>query len=476
MLSKSLAPLANPALSSRLIAVCSPATARRAFSSESKVPEHNFNTICLHGGQEPDPVNGSRIPPICMNTAFVFKDTDDAASKFALQAFGPIYSRIGNPTCDALEGKIAQLEGGMAALAVASGHAAQALAFSNLMMPGDNFVSTNKLYGGSFTQFTQTFPKFGWEARLHDQDDFKAIENAIDSKTKAIYCESIANPGGIITDLEKLSEIAQGAGIPLIVDNTTASPYLVRPFEWGADIVIHSATKFLGGHGNALGGLIVEKGTFDWASQPEKFPHLATPCQSYHGLNFGEVFGKDGPVAEMFGTKGQTGMAFSVGARAMGLRDIGACLSPFNAFLINTGIETLPLRMERHCSNALEVAKYLESHPNVESITYAGLPSNPSYDLSQKYCPKGAGSLFSFKIAGGFDAAKKFVDSVEMLSLVANLGDTRSLIAHPASMMHSQLSGEEQLLAGVEPNSIRLSIGLENVDDIIGDLDKAFKA
>jgi len=294
-------------------------------------------------------------------------------------------------------------------------------------------------YGGTVTQFTHTFKKLGWEARLCGHDDFEGIEALIDGNTKAIYCESIANPGGIITDLEKISEIAQRHGLPLIVDNTTASPYLIRPFEHGADVVVHSATKFLGGHGNALGGLIVEKGTFDWVAHAEKFPHIGTPCEAYHGLNFAEVFGKDGPVAEMFGTKGQTGMAFAIASRALGLRDIGACISPFNAFLINMGIETLPLRMEKHCENALAVATFLENHPKVDSITYAGLQSSKEYELAKKYCPKGAGSLFAFNVKGGYDAAVRVVNAVGMLSLVANLGDTRSLVAHPASMMHSQV-------------------------------------
>merc|ERR1719265_1514734 len=314
-------------------------------------PKENFSTMCLYAGQEPDPNSGSRVTPICQNTGFVFKNTADAAAKFNLAAFGPIYTRIGNPTCEAVEKKIAALEGGMAALACASGHAAQLLAFSNLCNAGDNFISTKQLYGGSVTQFSRQFKQFGWEARFVNVDDYAGMEAKIDGKTKAVYCESICNPGGVMSDLEKLAEIAHKHGLPLIVDNTSATPYLCRPFEWGADIIVHSATKFLNGHGNAMQGFIVEKGDFDWAKSG-KFPIIASPCDSYHGMNFYEVFGKDGPVAEMFGTKGKAGMAFCIGCKTLGLRDVGACVSPFNVFLTSMGMETLSLRMERHCSNA----------------------------------------------------------------------------------------------------------------------------
>lgn len=443
----------------------------RGALPEGSTPEKNFGTMCLYAGNPPDPATGARTTPINMSTGFVFKDSEDAASKFMLQAFGPIYTRIGNPTCDAVEAKIAALEGGMAALAVSSGHASQMLAFTNLMSPGDNFITTNKLYGGTVTQFSQTFKRFGWEARFAPQDDFSAIESMVDAKTKAIYCESIANPGGIITDLEALARIANNNGIPLIVDNTSASPYLCRPFEFGASVVLHSATKFLGGHGNAVGGLIVEKGDFDWGGG--KFPHLSEPSPSYNNLVFNDVFGKDGPVAEMFGTKGQTGMAFAIAARAVGLRDVGACISPMNAFLINMGMETLPLRMEKCVGNAQKVAEFLASNPKVEWVQYAGLPGDKYYDLAQKYTPKGAGSLFTFGVKGGYDAGKAVVDGVQMVSLVANLGDTRSLIAHPASMMHSQLSEEERAAAGAPPEALRLSIGIEEPDDIIADLAQA---
>lgn len=442
-----------------------------------RCPENaGFATKCLYAGQEPDPVSGARTTPICMSTGFVFKDSDDAAAKFALKAFGPIYSRITNPTSDAVEKKIAALEGGMAALAVSCGHAAQMLCFSNIMQAGDHFVSTNKLYGGSVTQFGRQFKQFGWEVTFCGHDDFVEIEAAFTEKTKAVYCESIANPGGLIIDLEKLAAIAHKKGVPLIVDNTTATPYLLRPFEFGADIIVHSATKALGGHGNAMGGFIVEKGDFDWGASG-KFPIIAEPCDSYHGLKIYETFGKDGPVAGMFGTQGKTGMAFVIAARTLGLRDMGMCISPFNAFLISMGMETLPLRMKKHCENALAVAQFLSGHDKVSWVRYDGLESaGAGFKLHKKYCPKGAGSLFTFGMKGGFPAGKKLVDSVKMISLVANLGDSRTLIAHPASMMHSQLTEEQRQAAGAETETIRISVGLEDVEDIIGDLEAALAA
>jgi len=434
----------------------------------------NFSTMCLYAGQVPDPVTGSRVPPIHQNTGFVFKNTEDAAAKFSLSAFGPIYTRIGNPTCDAVEAKIAALEGGMGALTVASGHAAQMIAFTNLMNAGDNFVSTKQLYGGSVTQFGRQFKQFGWEVRFCDVDDYEGMMKAIDDKTKAIYCESLCNPGGVVTDLFQLSAIAKKAGIPLIVDNTTATPYLCRPFEHGADIIVHSATKYLSGHGNALAGFIVEKGDFDWGKSG-KFPILSQPCDSYHGMVFYDVFGKDGPVADMFGTKGKTGLAFTVGCRALGLRDCGPCSSPFNAFLVSMGMETLALRMDKHCSNALATAQFLEKHEKIASVSYAGLPSNKYNGLAKIYTPKGSSGLFTFACKGGFEAAQSVVNNVKMISLVANLGDTRTLIAHPASMMHSQLTPEQQAAAGADPSIIRMSIGIEDIQDIINDLEQALK-
>jgi O-acetylhomoserine (thiol)-lyase len=450
--------------------------AENAFGG--RLPEGaGFATQCLYAGQEPDPTTGARVTPIYQNTAFVFKDSDDAAAKFALSAFGPIYSRLHNPTSDALEKKVAALEGGMFAMSVASGHAAQLIAFTNLMNCGDNIVVSNKLYGGTVTQFSRQFKQFGWEARFVNEDDYEAMDKAVDENTKAVYCESICNPGGVIVDLEEVAKIAHKHGLPLIVDNTSATPYLVRPFEHGADIILHSGTKFLCGHGNAMAGFIVEKGDFDWgaknASGDSKFPILGTPCESYHGLNFYETFGKDGPVAEMFGTKGKTGICFAIAARCLGLRDCGPCLAPMNAFLVNMGMETLPLRMEKHCENAKAVADFLEAHAAVESVNYCGLASNKCFSLGQKYCPKGCGSLFTFSVKGGYEAAKKTVDAVKMISLVANLGDIRTLIAHPASMMHSQLSPEQQAAAGASPEIIRLSIGCEDAKDIIADLDQA---
>jgi len=437
-------------------------------------PKDNFSTMCLYAGQKADPTTGSRVGAIHQNTGFVFKNTEDAAAKFSLSAFGPIYTRIGNPTCDAVEAKIAALEGGMGALTVASGHAAQMIAFTNLMNSGDNFVSTKQLYGGSVTQFGRQFAQFGWEVRFVDVDDYDAMSAAIDDKTKAIYCESLCNPGGVVSDLAKISEIAKKNRIPLIVDNTTATPYLCRPFEHGADIVVHSATKYLSGHGNALAGFIVEKGDFDWGASG-KFPILSKPCDSYHGMVFYDVFGKDGPVAEMFGTKGKTGLSFTVGCRALGLRDVGPCASPFNAFLVSMGMETLSLRMDRHCSNALATATFLENHEQVASVSYAGLASNKYNALAKTYTPKGSSGLFTFSCKGGFEAAQKVVNNVKMISLVANLGDTRTLIAHPASMMHSQLTPEQQKSAGADPSIIRMSIGIEDVQDIIDDLAQALK-
>eukprot|EP00931_Biecheleriopsis_adriatica_P002826 TRINITY_DN10396_c0_g1_i1.p1 TRINITY_DN10396_c0_g1~~TRINITY_DN10396_c0_g1_i1.p1 ORF type:complete len:453 (+),score=106.32 TRINITY_DN10396_c0_g1_i1:68-1426(+) len=430
-----------------------------------------FSTKCLYAGQEPDPITGARTCPITMSTGFVFKDSDDAASKFALQTFGPIYTRITNPTAEALEKKIAALEGGMAALAVSCGHAAQLLAFSNIMQAGDHFITTNKLYGGSVTQFSRQFKQFGWEVTFCGHEDFAAVEAAITPKTKAIYCESIANPGGLVIDLQKLADIAHKHGLPLIVDNTTATPYLVRPFEHGADIIVHSATKALGGHGNAMGGFIVEKGDFNWA-ESGKYPIISEPCDSYHGLKIYETFGKDGPVAGMFGTQGKTGLSFIIAARVLGLRDMGMCISPFNAFLISMGMETLPLRMQKHCENALAVAKFLEKHPKVSWVRYAGLGGD-NYELHKKYCPKGAGALFTFGLKGGYAAGKALVDNVKMISLVANLGDSRTLVAHPASMMHSQLTEEQRQAAGAETETIRISIGLEDVEDITEDLEQS---
>jgi O-acetylhomoserine (thiol)-lyase len=451
-----------------------PAFLRSEATFGGRCPEDaGFSTKCLYAGQEPDPVSGARTTPITMSTGFVFQDSDDAAAKFALQAFGPIYTRITNPTSDAVEKKIAALEGGSAALAVSSGHAAQMLCFTNIMMPGDHIVSTDKLYGGTVTQFSRQFAQFGWQVTFVSHDDFAGMEAAITPKTKAIYCEAIANPGGLICDIRKYADIAHKHGLPLIVDNTTATPYLCRPFEHGADVIVHSATKGLCGHGNAMGGFIVEKGDFDWSSG--KYPIISEPCASYHGVKMYETFGKDGPVAEMLGTKGVAGISFIITARVLGLRDVGMCISPFNAFLISMGMETLPLRMQKTAENTLATAKFLSSHPKVSWVRYGGLPGATSNELMKTYCPLGAGGLFTFGLKGGYDAGKYFVDNVKMISLVANLGDSRTLVAHPASMMHSQLTEEQRKAAGAETETIRISIGLEDAKDIIADLKQAIE-
>jgi len=416
-----------------------------------------FDTLALHAGTAPDPATGARITPIYQTTAYVFNDVQHAADLFALRAFGNIYTRIMNPTQGALEGKVTALEGGTAALAVASGHAAQMLTFHTIMQPGDEFVAVRQLYGGSINQFSHSFKSFGWHVVWADAEDMSSIEKALSPKTKAIYIESIANPGGRITDIAAVAKIAKAAGVPLIVDNTLATPYLCRPLEHGANIVLHSLTKFMGGHGNSMGGVIVDGGNFDW-SKSGRYPLLSEPNGSYHGLKLHETFGN---------------IAFAIAARVLGLRDLGPAIAPFNAFLILTGMETLGLRMQRHCDNALKVAQWLKKHPNVAWVNYAGLPDDKHHALAQKYCPKGAGSVFTFGLKGGYDAGVKAVTSVKLLSHLANLGDTRSLIIHPASTTHSQLSAEQLKVAGATPDVVRLSIGIEDVEDIIADLEQA---
>ncbi len=419
-----------------------------------------FETLAIHAGAAPDPTTGARVTPIYQTTSFVFDDVDHAASLFNLQAFGNIYTRLTNPTNAVLEERIAALEGGTAALAVASGHGAQFLVFHTLMNPGDNFIASTRLYGGSITQFSSSFKRMDWHARFVDVDDHAAVAAQIDDRTRGIFVESLANPGGVVTDLEALAKIANDHQIPLIVDNTMATPALCRPFEHGAHIVVHSATKFLGGHGNSIGGLIVDGGNFDWGAT-DKFPHMTEPQTSYHGLRFWETFGN---------------MGFAIACRAVGLRDLGPAMSPFNAFLILTGIETLPLRMERHCSNAMAVAEFLKGHPKVEWVSYAGLPDDKYHALQQKYLPKGAGSVFTFGVKGGYDAGVKLVENVEIFSHLANIGDTRSLIIHPASTTHRQLSEEQLKAAGAGPDVVRLSVGLETASDLIADLDQALNA
>jgi O-acetylhomoserine (thiol)-lyase len=416
-----------------------------------------FDTLAIHAGAAPDASTGARATPIYQTTAFVFNDVQHASDLFALKAFGNIYTRIMNPTQSVLETKVAALEGGTAALAVASGHAAQLIVFHTLMQPGDEFVAARQLYGGSINQFNQSFKSFGWNVKWADIDDLSTFEKAITPKTKAIFVESIANPGGRITDLDAIGKIASKAGLPLIVDNTLATPYLCQPLKHGASIVLHSLTKFMGGHGNSMGGVIVDGGNFDW-SKSGKYPLLSEPNESYHGMKLHETFGS---------------IAFAIACRVLGLRDLGPAIAPLNSFLILTGIETLSLRMQRHCDNALAVAKWLSNHKSVAWVNYAGLVDHKDHKLQQKYSPKGAGAVFTFGLKGGYDAGVKMVSSVQLFSHLANVGDTRSLIIHPASTTHSQLSAEQQVRAGAGPDVVRLSVGIEDAADIIADLDQA---
>ncbi|WP_024351300.1 O-acetylhomoserine aminocarboxypropyltransferase [Aurantimonas coralicida] len=417
----------------------------------------NFETLAIHAGAQPDPATGARATPIYQTTSFVFEDVDHAASLFGLQQFGNIYTRIMNPTQAVLEERVAALEGGTAALAVASGHAAQLIIFQAMMQPGDEFVASRKLYGGSINQFGHAFKSFGWTVNWADLDDLASFEAAVTPKTKAIFIESIANPGGIVVDIAGISAIAQKHGIPLIVDNTMATPYLCRPIEHGADIVVHSLTKFMGGHGNSMGGAIVDAGTFDWSAN-DRYPMLSQPRPEYNGVVLHETFGN---------------FAFAIACRVLGLRDLGPAISPFNAFMLLTGIETLPLRMQRHCDNAKAVAAHLQGHEKVSWVSYSGLPDHPNHAMMQKYSPKGAGAVFTFGLKGGFEAGVTFVEALELFSHLANIGDTRSLVIHPASTTHKQLADEQRIAAGAGPDVVRLSIGIENVDDIIADLDQA---
>lgn len=417
-----------------------------------------FETLSIHAGAAPDPTTGARITPIYQTTAFAFRDTDHAAKLFGLQEFGNIYTRLMNPTAGVLEEKVAALEGGTAALAASSGHAAQLLIFHTIMNAGENFIAANRLYGGSINQFNQAFKNFNWHVRWADMDDVSSIESQIDDKTKAIFCESLANPGGVVTDLEAVAAIAKKHGIPLIVDNTMATPYLIRPIEHGADIVVHSLTKFIGGHGNSMGGIIVDGGTFDWSASKGKYPMLSEPREEYAGVVLHEALG---------------GIAFAIACRVLGMRDFGPTIAPQNAFNILTGAETLALRMQRHCDNGLAVAEHLQKHDKVAWVRYAGLKDDPYNALQKKYSPKGAGSVFTVGLKGGFDAGVKFVEGLELLSHVANLGDTRSLVIHPASTTHRQLTDEQREAAGAGNDVVRLSIGIESVDDIIADIDQA---
>ncbi len=418
-----------------------------------------FNTRALHAGYDSDPSTHARAVPIYQTTSFTFDDSAHAAALFGLQQFGNIYTRIMNPTTDVLEQRVASLEGGVAALAVASGQAAQFLAISSLLENGDHLVASSTLYGGTYTQFDVSFRKFGYDVTFVEPDDPENFRKAITPKTKAIYGETISNPRGNVLDIAAVAKVAHDANLPLVIDNTFASPYLNRPIEHGADIVVHSLTKFIGGHGTSIGGIIVDAGKFDWSKSAHR--QLNQPSPAYHGMNFAETFGA---------------IAFIIRARVEGLRDMGPCLSPFNAFLFLQGIETLGMRMDRHVANAVAVAKHLESHSLVSWVRHPGLATSPYNTLAQKYLPKGAGAVFSFGLKGGYEAGKKFVDSLKVFSHLANVGDARSLVIHPASTTHQQLNAEQQAAAGVTGDMIRLSVGLEDVDDLIWDLNQALEA
>ncbi len=426
----------------------------------SEEKQFRFDTIAVHGGQSPDPATNSRAVPIYQTTSYVFNDTQHAANLFALKEFGNIYTRIMNPTTDVFEARMAQLEGGVGALAVAAGQTAEAFAILNIAGAGDEIVSANSLYGGTYALFHNTFPEIGITVRFVEPDNPENFRAAINEKTKALYLETIGNPKLDVPDIEKIAAIAHENGIPLIVDNTFATPYLCRPIEWGADIVIHSATKWIGGHGTSIGGVIVDSGKFDWAASG-KFPRLVDPDPAYHGVSYTEALGP---------------LAYIIRARVRLLRDVGGPLSPFNSFLFLQGLETLHLRMERHVENTRAVVEYLEGHDKVAWVSYPGLPSHPSYELAKKYLPKGPGSVLTFGIKGGTAAALKFIDSLKLFSLLANVGDAKSLVIHPSTTTHQQLTAEEQAQAGVSEDMIRLSIGIEDKQDILEDLEQAFNA
>lgn len=422
-----------------------------------ELPENlKFDTLTVHGGQEADPTTGSRAVPIYQTTAYVFRDTEHAASLFALQENGNIYTRIMNPTTDVLEKRIALLEGGVGALAFASGHAAISGSIVNIAAAGDEIVSSSSLYGGTYNMFAYTLPRLGIKVSFVDPTNPENFRNAITAKTKALYAEVIGNPKIDVLDIQKVADIAHQEGLPLFIDSTFATPYLCRPIEHGADVVIHSATKFIGGHGTSMGGLVVDSGKFDWNSG--KFPLLSEPDPSYHDLRYAQALGP---------------MAFIVRLRTQVLRDLGACLSPFNSFLFLQGLETLHLRMERHVANALAVADFLQKHPAVEWVSYPGLPTHPAHALAQKYLPKGAGAILTFSIKGGIDAGKKFINALKLFSLLANVGDAKSLVIHPASTTHSQLTPEQRAAAGAPDGLVRLSLGLEDPSDLIADLEQA---
>jgi O-acetylhomoserine (thiol)-lyase len=420
-------------------------------------PSYGFDTLQIHAGARPDPATGARQTPIYQTTAYVFRDAEHAAALFNLQEVGYIYSRLTNPTVAVLQERIATLEGGVGAVCCSSGHAAQIMALFPLMQPGCNVIASTRLYGGTVTQFSQTIKRFGWSAKFVDFDDLDAVRDAIDDNTRAVFGESIANPGGYITDIRAIADIADAAGVPLIIDNTSATPYLCNPISLGATLVVHSTTKYLTGNGTVTGGAIVDSGQFDWSAS-DKFPSLSQPEPAYHGLKFAETFGP---------------LAFTFHSIAIGLRDLGMTMNPQAAHYTLMGIETLSLRMERHVENAMTVATWLENDPRVDYVTYAGLASSPYSARIPAVCPKGAGALFTFAVKGGYEACVKLVDSLEIFSHVANLGDTRSLIIHSASTTHRQLTPEQQEAAGAAPNVVRVSIGIENAEDLIADLDQA---
>lgn len=419
-----------------------------------------FETRAVHAGAVPDSATGARSVPIYQTTSFVFDDADHAASLFNLQRPGFMYSRIGNPTVAVLEERLASLENGIGATVTSSGHAAQIVALFPLMSPGMEVVAADKLYGGSINQMRHSYKKFGWNATFVDPVKPENFSKALTDKTRAIFIESLANPGGIVVDLEAVVKIANRAGVPLIVDNTMATPYLCRPLDWGADIIVHSTTKFISGNGSSMGGAVIDSGKFDWLKYKSKYPSLASPAPEYHGLTFAETFGP---------------LGYTVYGHAVGLRDLGPCQQPMNAWITLQGVETLSLRMERHCANALRVAQWLEKHPAVAWVSYAGLATSPFNKLMKKYLPKGGGAVFTFGVKGGYAVGVKVVETVELFSHLANIGDTRSLIIHPASTTHRQLTPEQLLAAGAGPDVIRLSIGIESVEDIIGDLDQALR-
>jgi O-acetylhomoserine (thiol)-lyase len=419
---------------------------------------YGFNTRALHAGYQPDPTTHARAVPIYQTTSFTFADSGDAAALFGLQKFGNIYTRIMNPTTAVLEERVASLENGVAALGTASGQAAQFLTINSLLEAGDHIVAASTLYGGTYTQFDVSFRKLGYEVTFVEPDDPENFRKAITPKTKCIYGETISNPRGNVLDIEAVAKIAHENGVPLVIDNTFATPYVCRPIDYGADIVVHSLTKFMGGHGNSIGGIIVDGGKFNWGNG--KFPQLAEPSRAYHGMKFHEVFGN---------------LAFIIRARVEGLRDLGPCISPFNSFLFLQGIETLGMRMDRHLSNTLAVAQHLEGHGQVSWVKYPSLPASPYYEVAQKYTPKGGGAVFSFGIKGGYEAGRAFIDNLKLFSHLANVGDCRSLVIHPASTTHQQMSDAEQEAAGVTRDLVRLSIGLEDLDDILWDLDQALQ-